>query len=107
MEFILASFGVVALIVLALVLVARGYPGSGADLLQPRPARSPQDEAELEAEDLRQLLAAQNAFRRKRGAAELTEADAHRMASEDEAIRDRARQAQDRALEARLREGDD
>ena len=38
------------------------------------------------------MLEAQNEYRRRRGARELTEDDANRMAREDEAIRERARQ---------------
>jgi hypothetical protein len=37
------------------------------------------------------MIDAQNAYRRRRGAAELTEEDAERMAREDEAVRERAR----------------
>ena len=78
MEFILISFGMVALIVVVLVLLARAYPGSGADLVDWKPTRSYEDEAMLELEDVQQMIEAQNVYRRKRGAAELTEADAQR-----------------------------
>ena len=91
MDFILLSFGMVALIVVVLVLLARAYPGSGADLLDWKPTRSYEVEAELEARDLEEMLEAQNAYRRKRGAADLTEADAHAMAREDEDVRERGR----------------
>jgi len=99
MEFILVSFGMVALIVIVLVLLARAYPGSGADLVDWKPTRSYEDEAMLELEDVQQMIDAQNAYRRKRGAPELTEADAHRMAREDEALRERARASYDRRLD--------
>jgi hypothetical protein len=49
------------------------------------------------------MIAAQNEYRRRRGASELTEDDANRMAREDEAIRERAR----RSHEARLDELED
>jgi hypothetical protein len=91
MEFILISLGVVAALVVVLVLLARAYPGSGADLLDWRPTRSYEDEAMLELEDVQQMIEAQNAYRRKRGAPELTREDAQRMAREDEELRDRAR----------------
>ena len=91
MEFILVSFGMVALIAVVLVLVARAYPGSGADLLDWKPTRSYEDEAMLELEDVQQMIDAQNVYRRKRGAEDLTEADAQRMAREDEQLRARAR----------------
>jgi hypothetical protein len=92
MEFILISFGMVALVVVVLVLIARAYPGSGADLLDWKPSRSYEDEAMLELEDVQQMIDAQNAYRRKRGAKELTEADAHAMAREDEEVRRRWRE---------------
>ncbi len=92
MEFILISFGMVALIVILLVLLARAYPGSGADLVDWKPTRSYEDEAMLEEEDVQQMLDAQNAYRRKRGAKELTQADAQRMAREDEELRNRWRE---------------
>lgn len=91
-EFVLITLGMVGFIVLALVLIARAYPGSGADLVDWRPTRSPQVEAELEQDDVQQMIAAQNEMRRRRGASDLTEADAERMAKEDEAVRERGRQ---------------
>ena len=99
MEFILASFGMVALIVVVLVLLARAYPGSGADLVDWKPTRSYEDEARLELEDVQQMIDAQNVYRRKRGAGDLTEADAQAMAREDEKVRERARSSYDRRLD--------
>lgn len=91
MEFIGISLAAVALVALVLVLVARAYPGSGADLLDWRPTRSFETEARLERDDLQQMLDAQNEYRRRRGEAELTERDAQEMAREDERVRERAR----------------
>jgi hypothetical protein len=91
MDFVLISLGMLAFIVVVLVLLARSYPGSGADLLDWRPTRSEETEIQLEVDDLQQMLDAQNEMRRRRGAPELTEEDAHRMAREDEAVRERAR----------------
>jgi hypothetical protein len=99
MEFILISFGMVALLVVVLVLIGRAYPGSGADLLDWKPTRSYEDEAMLEVEDVQQMIDAQNAYRRKRGATELTKEDAQRMAREDEEIRERARSSYHRRLD--------
>jgi hypothetical protein len=90
-DFVLLSLGMVGLIVLCLVLLARAYPGSGADLVDWKPTRSDELEAQLEVDDVQQMLEAQNEYRRRRGAADLTEQDAERMAREDEAIRERAR----------------
>jgi hypothetical protein len=91
MEFILVSGGAVVLLLLLLMLLARAYPGSGADLVDWKPTRDYETEFKLEEDDLSQMIAAQNAYRRKRGAAELTEADAHRMGREDQAVRERGR----------------
>jgi hypothetical protein len=94
MEFFVISLAIVGAIILALVLLARAYPGSGADLVDWRPTRSPEVEAELEAHDVQQMIDAQNEMRRRRGAAEITEADARRMAQEDEIVRERGRQGE-------------
>ena len=65
--------GLVGFIVLVLVLLARAYPGSGADLVDWRPTRSYEDEARLETEDIQQMIEAQNEMRRRRGEPELTQ----------------------------------
>jgi hypothetical protein len=98
MDFILLTLGLVGFIVLVLVLLARAYPGSGADLVDWRPTRSYEDEARLETEDIQQMIEAQNEMRRRRGERDLTRADASRMAREDEAIRERQRRSYDDRL---------
>jgi hypothetical protein len=105
MDFALISLGMVAFIVLVLVLLARSYPGSGADLLDWKPARDYETEFKLEADDVQQMIAAQNAYRRRRGAKELTEMDAERMAREDQRVRERGRMDEDslRKLDEELR----
>src|SRR5688572_1836736 len=95
MEFILVSGGMVLLIVLVLVLVARAYPGSGADLLDWKPTRDYETEYQLEGDDVKQMIAAQNKYRRKRGEKELTELDAERMGREDQRVRERGRMDED------------
>ncbi|MQA75569.1 MAG: hypothetical protein GEU88_14725, partial [Solirubrobacterales bacterium] len=75
MGFLLITVGVIALIVLCLVLLARAYPGSGADLVDWKPTRSPELEAQLELDDVQQMIDAQNEYRRRRGEADLTEED--------------------------------
>jgi hypothetical protein len=97
MEFMLVTLGMLAVIVLLLVLLARAYPGSGADLVDWRPTRSHEVEAQLELDDVQQMIDAQNEYRRRRGAAEITEQDAERMAREDEAVRERSRERPDQA----------
>jgi hypothetical protein len=99
MDFILLTLGMVGFIILVLVLLARAYPGSGADLVDWRPTRSYEDEARLETEDVQQMIDAQNEMRRRRGKPDLTAADASRMAREDQAIRDRQRRSYDDRLE--------
>jgi hypothetical protein len=99
MDFILLSLGLVGFIVLLLVLLARAYPGSGADLVDWRPTRSYEDEARLESEDVQQMIDAQNEIRRRRGKPDLTRSDASRMAREDQRIRERQRRAYDERLE--------
>jgi hypothetical protein len=94
MDFVLITLAMVAFIVLCLVLLARAYPGSGADLVDWRPTRSPELEAELELTDISQMIEAQNEMRRRRGKPDLTEADAQRMAKEDEAVRERGRRGE-------------
>ena len=83
--------GGTALLVIALMLIGAFHPRSGADVLRWRPTRSPEVEAQNEVDDVRQMIEAQNALRRKRGAKEITEADVQRQAQEDQAMRARGR----------------
>jgi hypothetical protein len=99
MDFILLSLGLVAFIIVVLVLLARAYPGSGADLVDWRPTRSFEDEARLESEDISQMIAAQNEMRRRRGKPDLTRSDASRMAREDQEVRERQRSSYDDRLD--------
>ena len=71
--FPLIVIGGIAVAVGLLVLLARLYPGTGADLLDWGPTRSYEHEVELEMQDIDQMIEAQNAYRRKRGERELTE----------------------------------
>jgi hypothetical protein len=99
MGFMFITLGMIGFIVLCLVLLARAYPGSGADLVDWKPTRSHEVEAQLEVDDVQQMLDAQNEYRRRRGAPELTADDANAMAREDEAIRERARGGYDGRLD--------
>jgi hypothetical protein len=78
------------LIVLVLVLGVY-YPGTGADVLDWRPTRSPEVEAQLELDDVDQMLEAQNERRRRTGRPELTLEDIERRVEEDRALRERHR----------------
>jgi hypothetical protein len=85
--FPLIVLGGIGIIVVLLVLVARFYPGSGADLLDWQPTRSYETQIELEMEDVQQMLEAQNEYRRKRGEAELTEDEVRNSVAREEARR--------------------
>ncbi len=106
MSFALLSLGMVAFIAAVLVLIARSYPGSGADLVDWKPTRDYETEFKLEGDDVAQMIAAQNAYRRRRGARELTALDAERMAREDQRVRERGRMDEGslRELDRALRE---
>lgn len=73
MGFVLLTLGMLALMVGVLVLVGHFYQGSSADLVDWRPTRSPEVEAQNEIDDVRQMLEAQNEIRRRRGAPEIDE----------------------------------
>lgn len=63
----------VLVIVGVLVVIEHFYKGSNADLLDWKPTRSPEVEAQNEVDDVRQMLEAQNEMRRRRGAPERDE----------------------------------
>jgi hypothetical protein len=77
---------------IALLLLGKYYPGSGADQIDWKPTRSVDVEVQNEIDDLDQMREAVNERRRRRGEAELTE----------ESIR--AKVAADVAEQARLRD---
>jgi hypothetical protein len=66
-------FGAIAVIVVAVWLIGRYYPGSGLEQVGLRSAREIMETREaLEAEDLEQMLSAHNARRRARGQSDVT-----------------------------------
>jgi hypothetical protein len=73
------------LLILFLIFAAIGkyHPVSGAEVLDWKPTRSPEVEAELELDDIDQMLEAQNARRRARGEAERTEDEVSMQVQED------------------------
>jgi hypothetical protein len=92
MVFVLLTLGLLALLFLIMVALARAFEShSVADLIDWKPTRSPEVEAQNEVDDVQQMIEAQNVLRRKRGAAEITEEDVERQAREDQAIRARGR----------------
>jgi hypothetical protein len=92
MAFIALTLGLLVLLFLIMAALARAFEShSVAELLDWKPTRSPEVEAQNEVDDVRQMIEAQNALRRKRGAKEITEADVQRQAMEDQAFRARGR----------------
>ena len=92
MTFILLTLGLLVVLFLIMVALARAFQAhSVADLLDWKPTRSPEVEAQNEMDDVRQMIEAQNDLRRRRGAEEITEADVERFAREDQAARARGR----------------
>jgi hypothetical protein len=92
MVFVLSTIGLLALLFLIMVALARAFENNSvADIIDWKPTRSPEVEAQNEVDDVRQMIEAQNALRRKRGAKEITEADVQRQAMEDQAVRARGR----------------
>jgi hypothetical protein len=85
--FILGTLGVLAFMIGVLLLVGHYYPGSSSDLVDWKPTRSPEVEAQNEIDDIRQMMEAQNEMRRRRGAPEMTEADLQARVAEDEQLR--------------------
>jgi hypothetical protein len=70
-----------------LLLVGHFYPGNSADLVDWKPTRSPELEAQNEIDDIRQMLDAQNAIRRRRGAPDRTEQELREEVEADEVSR--------------------
>ena len=76
MTLIALTLALLVILILLVVLTARlTRDYSVADLLDWKPTRSPEVEAQNEIDDIQQMIDAQNEYRRKRGAKEITEAD--------------------------------
>jgi hypothetical protein len=89
--YILGTLALLAFMIGVLVLVGHFYPGTSADLVDWKPTRSPEVEAQNEIDDIRQMMEAQNEMRRRRGAPEMTEAELEASVAEDERLRLRLR----------------
>jgi hypothetical protein len=72
MVFFILVFGTPLLLICVAILGAHFYRGGDEELLDWTPTRSPETEARLERSDISQMLAAQNRYRRQRGAPERT-----------------------------------
>lgn len=94
MDFLLI-FGLIGLVVVILVVVADRHPGSGADLVGLSSRHSYEAEANIEAEEVSEMVRAQNEYRRRRGESALTDRDLKRWVSEDEDARRRGRRVQE------------
>jgi hypothetical protein len=97
-------FGIAMLVMLIVLIgiflaIGKWYPGSGAEQLDWKPARSYEDEIRLELEDVDQMVEAQNERRRRSGRAEISE-DSIRAEVETE-----EREQAERAAEFRRRHG--
>lgn len=62
-----------ALLILWILALGFFHPKSGADILQWRPTRSPEVEAQNDVDDVAQMIAAQNELRARRGKAARTQ----------------------------------
>jgi hypothetical protein len=84
MGFVLLTLGMLAVIIGVLMLIGHFYEGSSADLVDWKPTRSPEVEAQNEIDDVRQMLEAQNEMRRRRGVAEVDERKLRAEVEEEE-----------------------
>lgn len=83
--FALVLLGALAAVILWVWVLGRYYPGSGMEQLGLRSAREISENREaLDAEDLEQMLAAQNERRRRRGDPDLTVGDLEMRVLEDQ-----------------------
>lgn len=73
MYFVLGTVTIVLLIVGVLFLIEHFYTGNNAELLDWKPTRSPEVEAQNEIDDVQQMLEAQNEMRRRRGVSDRDE----------------------------------
>jgi hypothetical protein len=82
--FVLLTLGMLAVIIGVLVLISHFYQGSTAELIDWKPTRSPEVEAQNEIDDVQQMLDAQNEMRRRRGAPEIDEGALRAEVEEEE-----------------------
>jgi hypothetical protein len=87
MLYVLGTLVVLGFCIAALVVVGRAYPSGSSELLDWKPTRSPEVEAQNEIDDVRQMIEAQNEMRRRRGAEELTEAEIRARVTEEQRLR--------------------
>jgi hypothetical protein len=73
MGFVLGTVALVLSMVFIIVFVAHVSQRRDVELVDWKPTRSPEVEAQNEIDDVRQMVEAQNEMRRRRGAPELDE----------------------------------
>lgn len=73
MGFVLGSIGMVLFLAGVLILIGHFNERADAELVDWKPTRSPEVEAQNEVDDIRQMVEAQNEMRRRRGAPKLDE----------------------------------
>jgi hypothetical protein len=88
---VLMTIAMVLLIAGVLVLIDHFYEGSSADLVDWKPTRSPEVEAQNEIDDVQQMVEAQNEMRRRRGVEDLDEGSLRAEVEEEEMERLRRR----------------
>ena len=75
--------GLFALFVIAVLLLGAFSQRSPREFLDWKPTRSPEAEAQNEVDDVEQMIEAQNAMKRRRGAAEVSEDEIRSRVRED------------------------
>jgi hypothetical protein len=84
MGFVLGTIALLLSLVLVLVFVAHASQRRDVELVDWKPTRSPELEAQNEIDDVRQMLEAQNEMRRRRGAPDLDEGRLRAEVEEEE-----------------------
>jgi len=75
--------GTLAFFVVLVLLLGMFSKRSALDILDWKPARSPEAEAQNEVDDIAQMIEAQNELKRRRGAPEISEEEIEARVRED------------------------
>ena len=94
--------GIFVAMIVFVILLGIFYPGSGAEQLQWRPTRTPEQDMENEVDDVAQMLEATNARRVKRGLEPLTEEGITRRVHSDK--REIAKMREQHTLDLELKQ---
>jgi hypothetical protein len=85
--------GTLAFFVVLVLLLGMFSKRSALDILDWKPARSPEAEAQNEVDDIAQMIEAQNELKRRRGAPEISEEEIEARVREDREQRQRWRES--------------